>query len=126
MRLAVLLGLALAIPVSIVAQTTTSIPTNTPFRLLADHDGVNTTAYRCYLGTTQVGADVPVASRTGNTVTCNIPGQTNPGTITVGVEAVNEFGASPRAEMTAQVGNPPGPVTPGTVRIEIIITVPQP
>lgn len=107
------------------AQTPT-VPLNTPFQLVATHDGKNTDGYRCYLDGVKSGADLPASARNATTgdVACPYSGVATAGPHKVGVTAFNATGESQPAEVAFAV-TVPLPSKPTNPRILVNGTVVQ-
>jgi hypothetical protein len=116
LKRAALFACCIFLPSQLIAQSAPSVPTNTPFRVVANHDGVATTGYRVYLDTVKHGADIPVSARTNGEVTFNIAGIPAAGPHRVEVSAFNDAGESARLPLAFHVG-PPN--VPSGVRIVI-------
>jgi hypothetical protein len=105
------------------AQAPPSVPLNQPFQLVADHDGVNTTGYRCFLDGVKVGADLPVPAGTVKTITCAFAALATAGAHTASVSAFNASGEG-RLDVAVNVPLPP-PGKPSNPRILVNGTVVQ-
>jgi hypothetical protein len=114
---AALFAFCIFLPSQLIAQSVPSVPTNTAFRVIANHDGVATTGYRVYLDTVKHGADIPVSARQANgEVTFNIAGIPAAGPHRVEVTAFNDAGESAKLPLAFQVGPPS---VPSGIRIVI-------
>jgi hypothetical protein len=73
LRVAPVLLCALLLASPVAAQTVCPNPctlvAGTPYGVMADHDGVNTTGYRVLVDGAQVGADLPFSALAGGVVT---------------------------------------------------------
>lgn len=104
-------------------QSPNNVPANQAFQVAADHDGVNTTGYRCLINGKQSGADLPASARVQGVVTCNIPALA-PGQYILSVAAFNAFGTN-AGNLTANTGVPPS--VPTNLRvITVTVTVTNP
>lgn len=92
-----------------------------PFRVVATHDGVNTSGYRVYVDGAQVGKDVPVSALANGTITQDVPGQVRgPHALVVGAFNAD---AESRSAPLAIVALVPPPRAPTNLQITIAVTI---
>jgi hypothetical protein len=109
------------------AQTPT-VPSNTPFSVVADHsDGTGTpaTGFRCYIDGVRVGNDLPLSARVGGKVTCAMPGQPAGGhsAIVAALNGVSIEARSPSLAFTAVTPPPTPPNAPSNLQIILQVAV---
>jgi hypothetical protein len=104
------------------AQTPT-VPANTPFTVVADHDGLNTTGYRCYIDGVRVGSDLPASARVNGKVTCPMPGQAT-GSHSAIIAALNGASVETRSPSLSFNSVTPPPTPPNAPsNLQIILQV---
>lgn len=112
-----LLAVLVLLPVSVSAQTN-PVPVGRALIVTFDHDGVGApTSFRCALDGLQVGSDLAASARN-----CAIPSVTT-GAHTVTITAVNAFGTTPSAPLTATGGTAPSAPTNLRISMQIAVNV---
>lgn len=107
----------LALPSTASAQLASNeVYVNTPFKIAANHDGVNTTDYRLYRNTVLVNS-VAVTALVAGVVTIDSPGL-SAGTYAFQVEAKGDGGAAKSTVYSVVVkALPAAPVAPSGLRL---------
>lgn len=118
--LVVLVGL-LGVYSYALAQTPSEIEVGKPATITFNHDGQNTSGYRVFIDSQQVGQDIPISALVTGTVTTSTVVATR-GTHTVGAQAFNPDRASNivTVPFTAVL---PKPTDPVNLKIQIAISV---
>jgi hypothetical protein len=116
-----ILALCLLLVAPILAQNAT-LTTGQTFTLSADHDGVNTTAYRVYVDDAQVGPDIPVSALANGTVTTSPLPALAEGTHAVRLAAVGPGGETKSDPLSIVVTLPP-PSKPTNLRITAVVSI---
>lgn len=101
--------------------TPVTITANTPFQVEATHDGSNTTSYSLRIDGAEKQVK-PVTALSNGVVRMDAPGLT-PGTHTVTVAAVNDFGAKESVPLGVATGTPPSTAPGGLRIITVVVTV---
>lgn len=90
-----------------------SIRRDTPFTMVADHDGIDTSAYNLKVNT-QLAATLPVTALANGTIRFPFPQGLPRGSYTLIIEATGEGGTTPSSplSLTVTAGNPNAPRNP--------------
>lgn len=94
---------------------------NQPFRIAADHDGVDTDGYRLYVDGAQVGSDIPVSARVNGTLVVDVPGLAR-GSHTLALGAFNEGGEGRSQPFTFEAVRR-APTAPTGLRLAITVAL---
>lgn len=112
-----LLGTASVAEAQTVCNTSPcGIQANKPFQVAADHDGVETLAYRLYVNGT-ILQTLPVTALQTGVITFSVPSLPR-GTYVIYVEAIGDGGAASGSDLTlnATPGKPKAPTNTRTIQ----------